>query len=176
MWRVDENKEKLNPSAVKLVRDVKLQYSVVAELAKGEDKKMFYLFNFIPRMLSKALCLTSLNFVERKINQAGILYMQEAMKYMTDKLSPIIKIANSKLLVDYTFASLEDKSNDFEKALLFYEIMLSDDEGMIKKIKESKHMISPEDAVLLMTTNTHLRKAMSEEMQNNLKKEIFSSQ
>ncbi len=101
--------------------------------------------------------------------------MQEAIKYISDKLSPLAKLANKKLLVDYTFASPEDRSNDFEKAMLFYEILLLDESEMIEKLKQTKHIFSPEDVTLLMTLTTHLRKAIPEDAQNNYKKKIFSS-
>jgi len=173
-WCSDKGKEAVSPLAVKLVRDIKLRYSVLSDLMENDEKRLFYLFNYVPRLLGKALCLTSMNFENHKMNKAGVDYMLKNIKYIIDKLGPILKLSQRKVFIDYTFLSSEG-GNSIEKAITFYEIMLLNEQQMLAKLTKEKNNLSTEDASWIMSMETEERKPIPEETQTEYKKSIFVS-
>lgn len=171
-WKSEEKRPTIDPSAVKLVRDLKISYAILMELFQKEEKKLFYLFNFIPRLLSKSLCLTLGNFEQKRVNQLGIFHMVEALKHIFDKIEPIQKLAARKLIEDRTFYSKESK---IERAGFFYEMLLLEEKEMVAKLQETEHDFSADEIQLLLDAHTHLREPIKEDLQNIYKKQIFSS-
>jgi len=171
-WRNPSKEKGFSSAAVKLVRDIKLQYSLLKDLTKNDEKTLFYFFNYIPRLLGRALCITSINFAHRRINKEGIDYMQRTIKYIKDKLKPILQLSKLNLFTDRTFQSSEE-SNSINKAIRFYSVMALDREKMIEKLTQEKKYFSLEDVELLMQTTTDLRKQIPQATQNTYKKLIF---
>lgn len=157
---------------MKLVRDVKLQFSLLSDLTKNDEKSLYYFFNHIPRLLGRALCITSINFKGRRMNKAGIDYMQRTIKYIEDKLKPIIQLSSLNIFPDRTFESSEE-INGIEKAVRFYGVMGLDREKMVERLTQEKKHFSPEDVELLMQTTTELRKQIPQATLKTYKKLIF---
>lgn len=100
--------------------------------------------------------------------------MIKTIKYIADKLGPIIKLSQKKVFIDYTFKPTEE-GNSIERAIVFYEIMKLDEEQMLAKLAKEKKRFSTEDASCIMSMETETRKPMPEEAQIEHKKNIFAS-
>ncbi|MDR3548327.1 MAG: hypothetical protein P4M11_08715 [Candidatus Pacebacteria bacterium] len=165
----------MHSAAVKMIRDIKLTHSVLSDMMKTDDKRTYYLFNYVPRLVGKALRLTAINFEQKRINRTGMACMQETAKYLSDKLGPMQTLANRKILADYTFANIGEGANDLDKVMLFYEILLMEEGEMVEKLKKSKNYFTAEEVTLMMNITTPLRKPIPEDRQNDYKKSIFAS-